>query len=49
MTEKRDLVLLLDMMQAAQDACGFVARMTRGEFYNSRLHRNAVDTALELA
>ncbi len=48
MTEKRDLVLLLDMLQAAQDARGFVAGMSRDEFYSSRLHQNAVIRSLEV-
>ena len=49
MTEKRDLVLLLDMLQAAQDARVFVAGMSRDEFYSSRLHQNTTDTVVEAA
>ena len=48
MTGKRDLVLLLDMLQAAQDAREFVAGMTRTDFYNSRLHQNAAIRSLEV-
>lgn len=48
MTGNRDLVLLLDMLQAAQDARGFVAGMTRDEFFNSRLHQNAAIRSLEV-
>lgn len=48
MIENRDLVLLLDMLQAARDARGFVAGMSRNEFYNSRLHQNAVIRSLEV-
>lgn len=48
MIDDRDLVLLLDILQAAQDARGFVAGMSRDEFYNSQLHQNAVIRSLEV-
>ncbi|HEX5326467.1 MAG TPA: DUF86 domain-containing protein [Acetobacteraceae bacterium] len=44
----RDDALLLDMLLAARDACGFVAGLDGAGFAASKLHQNAVIRCLEV-
>ncbi len=44
----RDEPLLLDMLQAARDAVGFVADLDQDRFNASKLHQNAVVRSIEI-
>lgn len=44
----RDDALLLDMLQAARQACSFVAGLKHADFIASALHQNAMIRSLEI-
>ena len=44
----RDAALIIDIVQAADDALEFVRDLVEAEFQSSRLHQNAVIRALEV-
>ena len=44
----RNESLLLDMLQAARDAAGFVAGLNQAQFNASKLHQNAVIRGIEI-